>query len=73
MATPRQSRGGCDWLAGRVGSYHVGGFERVPLATDATRDTETKARVLLYSHTQLEKEEGEKKERQKEKNKDNSK
>lgn len=45
------------WRAG-VGSYHVGRFEGVPLATDATRDTETKTRVLLYSHTQLEKEEG---------------
>lgn len=61
MATLRKSRGGCDWLAGRVGSYHVGGFEGVPLAADATRDTETKTRVLLYSHTQLERESGEKK------------
>lgn len=32
---------------------HVRGFEGVPLATDATRDTETKTRILLYSHTQL--------------------
>lgn len=32
---------------------HVGGFEGVPLAADATRDTETETRVLLYSHAQL--------------------
>lgn len=56
MATLRKSQGGCDWLAGWVGSYHIRGFEGVPLATDATRDTETKTRILLYSHTQLEKE-----------------
>lgn len=35
-------------------SYHVGGLEGVPLATDATRDTETQTGVLLYPHTQLE-------------------
>lgn len=55
MATLRKSRGGCGWLAGWVGSYHIRGFEGVPLATDATRDTESKTRILLYSHTQLEK------------------
>lgn len=60
MATLRKSRGGCDWLAGWVGSYHIRGFEGVPLATDAARDTETKTRILLYSHTQLEKEKKEK-------------
>lgn len=68
MATLRKSRGGCDWLAGWVGSYHIRGFEGVPLATDAARDTETKTRVLLYSHTQLEKEK-EDKTKQTEKNK----
>lgn len=68
MATLRKSRGGCDWLAGWVGSYHIRGFEGVPLATDAARDTETKTRVLLYSHTQLEKEKEDKTE-QTEKNK----
>lgn len=56
MATLRKSRGGCDWLAGWVGSYHIRGFEGVPLAADAARDTETKTGILLYSHTQLEKE-----------------
>lgn len=68
-------QGGCDWLAGRVGSYHIGGFEGVPLAADAARDTETKTGVLLYPHTQLEEEEdenrggqgGRKKERKEEK------
>lgn len=46
------------WPAG-FRSYHVGGFEGVPLAADAPGNTETKARVLLYSHAQLQREEGE--------------
>lgn len=54
------------WQAG-FGSYHVGGFEGVPLAADATRDTETKTRVLLYSHTQLEREDEEKKKKERQK------
>lgn len=46
------------WLAVGVrgGSYHVGGFEGVPLTADAAGDTEAQAGVFLYPHTQLWKE-----------------